>query len=178
MARPDGAEVIFGYDALGRRLAKTYRGKTTRWIWDGNVPLHEWVEIAPDDTVIGDRAFGADPTAVTDYAAPGPFADARMFTNEGPGSNYTLFRPDGSLGQDGFKHPIATWGNGISTTPDQYAKTLALIAYRFVTQELMGEAANDLFACAVISLLLTAHERQTPAIQWQESNAPAMACCR
>jgi hypothetical protein len=66
--------------------------------------------------------------AVTDYGAPGPFADARMFTNEGPGNNYTLFRPDGSLGQDGFKHPIATWGNGISTTPDQYAKTLALIA--------------------------------------------------
>jgi hypothetical protein len=66
--------------------------------------------------------------AVTDYGAPGPFGDARMFTNEGPNGNYTLFRPDGSLGKDGFKHPIATWGNGIATTPDQYEQTLTLIA--------------------------------------------------
>ncbi len=42
--RPDGHEVTFAYDALGRRLAKTFAGKTTRWVWDGNVPLHEWVE--------------------------------------------------------------------------------------------------------------------------------------
>jgi hypothetical protein len=66
--------------------------------------------------------------AVEDYGAPGPFADARMFTNEGPNGNYTLFRPDASLGNGGFKHPIATWGNGISTTPDQYEATLSLIA--------------------------------------------------
>jgi RHS repeat-associated protein len=44
VARPDGSEVTFTYDALGRRLSKTYRGQTTRWVWDGNVPLHEWVE--------------------------------------------------------------------------------------------------------------------------------------
>jgi RHS repeat-associated protein len=44
VVRPDGAEVTFSYDALGRRLSKTFAGKTTRWIWDGNVPLHEWVE--------------------------------------------------------------------------------------------------------------------------------------
>ncbi len=42
--RPDRAEVTFTYDALGRRISKTYRGKTTRWVWDGNVPLHEWTE--------------------------------------------------------------------------------------------------------------------------------------
>jgi RHS repeat-associated protein len=44
VTRPDGSIVTFAYDALGRRIAKTYRGQTTRWIWDGNVPLHEWVE--------------------------------------------------------------------------------------------------------------------------------------
>jgi RHS repeat-associated protein len=43
--RPDGERVEFGYDPLARRVFKTYRGKTTRWIWDGNVPLHEWVEL-------------------------------------------------------------------------------------------------------------------------------------
>jgi len=45
--RPDGQEVTFGYDALGRRIWKKYRGKTTQWIWDGNVPVHEWVELDP-----------------------------------------------------------------------------------------------------------------------------------
>ncbi|WP_224240704.1 DUF6531 domain-containing protein [Hyalangium gracile] len=44
VVRPDGEAVEFEYDPLGRRLVKRFRGKTTRWIWDGNVPLHEWVE--------------------------------------------------------------------------------------------------------------------------------------
>ena len=42
--RPDKEAVSFAYDALGRRLSKTYKGSTTRWVWDGNVPLHEWTE--------------------------------------------------------------------------------------------------------------------------------------
>jgi RHS repeat-associated protein len=45
--RPDGQEVTFGYDALGRRVWKKFKGKTTKWIWDGNVPVHEWVELDP-----------------------------------------------------------------------------------------------------------------------------------
>jgi RHS repeat-associated protein len=48
VARPDGEVVTFAYDALGRRVSKTYRGKTTHWIWDGNVPLHEWVELTDE----------------------------------------------------------------------------------------------------------------------------------
>jgi RHS repeat-associated protein len=40
--RPDGKEVSFEYDALGRRTAKIYNGDITRWVWDGNTPLHEW----------------------------------------------------------------------------------------------------------------------------------------
>jgi RHS repeat-associated protein len=44
VVRPDGEEVAFTYDPLGRRLSKTFRERVTRWIWDGNVPLHEWVE--------------------------------------------------------------------------------------------------------------------------------------
>ncbi|MEM9986153.1 MAG: RHS domain-containing protein, partial [Bacteroidota bacterium] len=42
--RPDGQVVEFTYDPLGRRLSKRFAGSTTRWIWDGNVPLHEWEE--------------------------------------------------------------------------------------------------------------------------------------
>jgi len=40
--RPDGRQVRFEYDALGRRTVKAFAGKLTRWVWDGNVPLHEW----------------------------------------------------------------------------------------------------------------------------------------
>jgi RHS repeat-associated protein len=47
VVRPDGKVVEFGYDALGRRVWKKYQGKTTKWIWDGNVPVHEWVELDP-----------------------------------------------------------------------------------------------------------------------------------
>lgn len=42
--RPDGTEVTFTYDALSRRMSKTFRGQTTRWVWNGDVILHEWVE--------------------------------------------------------------------------------------------------------------------------------------
>lgn len=42
VVRPDGRTVDFCYDALGRRTTKRYFGKITRWVWDGNVPLHEW----------------------------------------------------------------------------------------------------------------------------------------
>jgi RHS repeat-associated protein len=46
--RPDGETVGFAYDALGRRWTKSFRGKTTHWIWDGNVPLHEWIELTDE----------------------------------------------------------------------------------------------------------------------------------
>jgi len=80
--------------------------------------------------------------AVTDYGAPGPFSDAKMFTKVGPNGNYTMFRPDTSLGKNGFVHPLATWGNGIMTTPDEYDKTLTLLAsHGFVIM-----ACNDTMA--------------------------------
>ena len=48
VVRPDGKEVSFEYDALGRRTEKTYEGVATHFVWDGNVPLHEWQEVAAD----------------------------------------------------------------------------------------------------------------------------------
>ena len=44
VTRPDGDIVSFSYDALGRRLSKKYKNTITKWIWDGNKPLHEWKE--------------------------------------------------------------------------------------------------------------------------------------
>ena len=42
--RPDSFQVSFTYDTLGRRLTKSFRAGTTRWVWDDNTSLHEWVE--------------------------------------------------------------------------------------------------------------------------------------
>ncbi len=69
--RPDGSEVTFGYDALGRRVGKQWREKRTRWVWDGNVPLHEWVERAEDAEVDGGGGdvVGADVAAQARQAA-------------------------------------------------------------------------------------------------------------
>ncbi|AEV97774.1 hypothetical protein A4D02_15985 [Niastella koreensis] len=39
----NGKEVLFTYDALGRRISKTTAGKITRWVWDNDKPLHEWM---------------------------------------------------------------------------------------------------------------------------------------
>jgi RHS repeat-associated protein len=53
--RPDGKRVKFTYDPLGRRMSKSYNGRITKWVWDGNVILHEWVEQfedANDDTEV------------------------------------------------------------------------------------------------------------------------------
>ncbi|MBK9578114.1 MAG: hypothetical protein IPO40_13645 [Fibrobacteres bacterium] len=42
--RPDGQIVEFLYAPLGRRVSKSFAGRTTHWVWDGNLPLHEWQE--------------------------------------------------------------------------------------------------------------------------------------
>ena len=42
VVRPDRKVVSFEYDALGRRTAKIFQNQITRWVWDGNTPLHEW----------------------------------------------------------------------------------------------------------------------------------------
>jgi hypothetical protein len=63
---------------------------------------------------------------VNDYGARGPF-DVQVLNNTGPNSQYTMFRP-ATLGDNGFKHPPTTWGNGISTTPSLYTELLSTIA--------------------------------------------------
>ena len=39
---PDGKVVTFKYDALGRRIEKVSNGRVHRYLWDGDVVLHEW----------------------------------------------------------------------------------------------------------------------------------------
>ncbi|MEM6601906.1 MAG: DUF6531 domain-containing protein, partial [Verrucomicrobiota bacterium] len=40
--KPDGTHVRFEYDALGRRTAKVLNGQIQRFVYDGNVLLHQW----------------------------------------------------------------------------------------------------------------------------------------
>ncbi|WP_404812399.1 RHS repeat domain-containing protein [Capnocytophaga canimorsus] len=47
--RPDGKEVTFAYDALGRRIKKKFNNKIVRYLWDNNVILHEWEYNAADE---------------------------------------------------------------------------------------------------------------------------------
>jgi hypothetical protein len=63
---------------------------------------------------------------VTDYGAKGPF-DTMTVSNTGPSGAFTMFRPR-ELGANGFLHPPATWGNGVSTTPDLYTDLLNTVA--------------------------------------------------
>ena len=64
---PNGTQVKFEYDALGRRTAKYTQKKTTRYLWDGNVLLHEWsydTERRPPIQIsgLGELSYEKEPT--------------------------------------------------------------------------------------------------------------------
>lgn len=65
VVRPDGGEVRFLYDALGRRVRKEYGDTVTEYVWDGDDLVHERVI----------RAGEAQPV-VTWLFEPGTFAPA------------------------------------------------------------------------------------------------------
>jgi hypothetical protein len=76
----------------------------------------------------GSRPAGCAMTlpAIADYGAYGPFTPMTVSAT-GPNGQYTVFRPQ-TLGENGFKHPPVTWGNGITTTPALYPGLLNTIA--------------------------------------------------
>jgi hypothetical protein len=74
----------------------------------------------------GTMGCGETLPALTDYTKSGPFATMTV-DSTGPDGGYTAVQPS-TLGQNGFKHPVATWGNGITTTPSLYPTLLNLIA--------------------------------------------------
>ncbi|MGD0837244.1 MAG: DUF6531 domain-containing protein, partial [Polyangia bacterium] len=81
--RPDGQEVSFGYDALRRRVWKQMGSQTTRWLWDGNVPIHEWVE-ARESPATGPEGNPqtADASVVTWVFEPKSFVPAARLVGE------------------------------------------------------------------------------------------------
>lgn len=60
VTRPDSEEVSFTYDALGRRLSKQFKNTITKFVWDGNVPLHEWKEHAITGQKLGNLNVNGD----------------------------------------------------------------------------------------------------------------------
>jgi hypothetical protein len=66
------------------------------------------------------------PPVTGDYGANGPMP-TKVVNSTGSDGMYTIYRP-ATLGANGFKHPVATWGNGITTTPAYYPGLLGAIA--------------------------------------------------
>jgi len=89
VTRPDGSAVTFAYDALGRRISKTYRGQITRWVWDGNVPPHEWVEGGL--VSLGDA--GGVPWATADAVSKKRDAELAELLAQGPPARGSVDRP-------------------------------------------------------------------------------------
>ncbi|EWH11475.1 RHS repeat-associated core domain [Cellulophaga geojensis KL-A] len=80
----EGLLTTFEYDALGRRTAKINplvknRDNITRFLWDGNVPLHEWTYNLKDRPQLV-----VNSTGVLTYNSPEPFNNATTWVfNEG-----------------------------------------------------------------------------------------------
>ena len=104
--RPDGETVRFAYDALGRRLSKTFGVSVTRWIWDGHVPLHEWVESGGAAAEPASDLSPSDERKLDEVAARRRQAALAARPPQGPPVALTLLPP--SLDRGTREAPI-TW---------------------------------------------------------------------
>ena len=70
-------------------------------------------------------------SAFSQYDNTGPYQTVTS-RNDGPSNNYAIYRP-ASLGANGERHPIITWGNGTGASPETYAGLCRhLASYGFV----------------------------------------------
>lgn len=120
VVRPDGFEVTFGYDALGRRLWKRFKNTVTKWLWDGNVPLHEWKEHAETGEKLGDASIGEDGIITWIFEESSFIPTAKIKDNK----NYSIISdhlgtPFQMYREDGTKF----WENEL----DSYGKTRKFI---------------------------------------------------
>ncbi|MEX3745997.1 DUF6531 domain-containing protein [Lysinibacillus xylanilyticus] len=85
--RPDETEVTFKYDALGRRVEKSSEGKTTHFVWDGNITLHEWVESSytcePSILNASSNTDNMDESLITWIFNEGTFVPSAKITSKG-----------------------------------------------------------------------------------------------
>ncbi|WP_051107662.1 RHS repeat-associated core domain-containing protein [Paenibacillus fonticola] len=101
VVRPDGKEVIFTYDSLGRRIEKHFDGVVHCYVWDGNTILHEWEaesgfageskelgdgdsEIGQSQAIFGKSGQESDPASLITWVfEDGTFHPAAKITSEG-----------------------------------------------------------------------------------------------
>jgi RHS repeat-associated protein len=97
VVNPQQGKVTFGYDALGRRVYKEVKHTRTHWLWDGNVPLHEWQTTEKEPLI----------DMVTWVFEEGTFVPAARVTDSGSQSILTdyLGTPVEMYGENGEK----TW---------------------------------------------------------------------
>jgi RHS repeat-associated protein len=103
--RPDKAEISFTYDVIGRRLSKQFKNTITKYIWDGNILLHEWKEHAQTGEKLSDKSIGGDNNLVTWLFDADSFAPAAKIKGDKQYSIVTdhlgtpcqMFKSDGSL---------------------------------------------------------------------------------
>jgi len=93
VTRPDGEIVSFTYDALGRRLSKQFKNTITKFVWDGNVPLHEWKEDARTGKILGLLEVNEDGDLSTSRL-PGPGHSVSSLSGRRDGATTWLFDTD------------------------------------------------------------------------------------
>lgn len=91
------------------------------------------------------------PPFVGDYSSDGPLL-TKVVNNTGPDGQYTIYSPR-TLGADGNKHPIATWGNGITTNPTYYPG-------------LLGAAASHGFVVIASNSAAVTEQMMTAGLDW------------
>jgi len=62
------------YDPIGRRISKTFQGKTTKYLWDGDMIIHEYIEQS--------NSAEADFQAITWLHEDGSFIPIAKLTGE------------------------------------------------------------------------------------------------
>ena len=111
VTRPDRQKVGFEYDAIGRRTAKIFDKRITRWVWDGNTPLHEWSyplderpKIVQDEFGMSSKE-GEEPTTnlITWVFEEGTFKPVAKLTEMGYGNM--------SIITDHLGTPVQMYGN-------------------------------------------------------------------
>lgn len=104
VTRPDKGQLNFTYDALGRRLSKHFKNTFTKFVWDGNVPLHEWKEHASTGQKLSEIKVGKNGLVTwlfeTDSFVPaGKIKGDKEFSiiTDHLGTPSQMYREDGSL---------------------------------------------------------------------------------
>jgi RHS repeat-associated protein len=104
VTKPDRTKVYFEYDALGRRVTKCYKNTLTKFVWDGNVPVHEWKEHAITREKLSDLTIGENGiiTWIFEEANFAPVAKLKgdkrySIISDHLGTPITMYKSDGSL---------------------------------------------------------------------------------